>query len=492
MPEAATTRSRFLDYLRKSGLVDPGRLESYLRSLSANGPLPEEPNKVAACFIRDGLLTNFQAQQLLRGRYRNFLIGKYKVLEPLGAGGMSKVYLCEHQMMRRRVALKLLPVDRIGDASSVGRFHREARAVAALDHPNIVRAHDIDSQGDKLLYLIMDYVEGVNLHDLVKKRGPLEPAQAANYICQAAAGLQHITEAGLVHRDIKPGNLLLDRFGTVKILDLGLARFQDDRDDNITRNYDNRAILGTADYISPEQALRSSHVDIRADIYSLGATFYFLLTGQAPFESSTVAQKLLNHQMKPPKPVTEHRPDLPAEMVAVVEKMMAKSPDGRYQQPREVMEALAPWSGVVIPPPDAADLPQLSPAAQRAIGSPSSTTGPTTPSAGLSSTIHPAPVITPTERTPVPPARKSSKMPRRTERPAPAPASGKKRSAKPPAPAEPIIVRRTPVQTRRWPEWSLKATQALARWPGWSPKVKVTLLGLLGVAAGVALVIWLK
>jgi serine/threonine protein kinase len=387
MPEPATTRTRLLDYVRKSGLIDPGRLDGYLRSLAESGPLPDDPPRVAACFVRDGLLTTFQAQQLLRGRYRNFMLGKYKVLEPLGTGGMSKVYLCEHVVMRRRVALKLLPADRIDDPSSVGRFHREARAVAALDHPNIVRAHDIDSQGDKLLFLIMDYVDGVNLHDLVKKRGPLGPDRAANYVRQAALGLQHIADAGLIHRDLKPGNLLLDRAGSVKILDLGLARFQGDHNDDLTGRYDHKAILGTADYIAPEQALRSSNVDSRADIYSLGATLYYLLSGRAPFESQSAAQKLLSHQLRDPEPLTAFRSDLPAGLRAVVSRMMAKAPKDRYQSPRQVADALAAWSGEAALPPDPEDLPRLSPAAQSPSGA-SSSTGPGTPNGHLSETMR--------------------------------------------------------------------------------------------------------
>ena len=223
--------------------------------------------------VRDGLLTHFQAEQFLQGKWRRFTIGKYKVLETLGAGGMGSVYLCEHKLMRRRVAVKVLPAAKAEDPAALERFYREARAVAALDHPNIVRAYDID-QDENLHFLVMEYVDGASLQEIVKKSGPLDVLRACHYIRQAAVGLQHAHEAGLVHRDIKPGNILVDRTGTVKILDMGLARFFHDEEDMLTKKYDEN-VLGTADYLAPEQALDSHGVDIRADIYSLGATFYF-------------------------------------------------------------------------------------------------------------------------------------------------------------------------------------------------------------------------
>src|SRR4029450_13349026 len=211
---------------------------------------------------------------------KRFTIGKYKVLEKLGAGGMGQVFLCEHELMRRRVAVKVLPTAKAEDQASLERFYREARAVAAVDHPNIVRAYDID-QDENLHFLVMEYVDGTNLQDLVKKVGPLDPIRACHYIYGAAVGLQHAHEIGLVHRDIKPGNILVDRSGGVKVLDMGLARFFNDEEDILTKKYDEN-VLGTADYLAPEQAVDSHGVGIRADIYSLGGTFYFMLTGQTP------------------------------------------------------------------------------------------------------------------------------------------------------------------------------------------------------------------
>jgi tRNA A-37 threonylcarbamoyl transferase component Bud32 len=357
---APTNADELLDLLQKSNLVEEQRLRAYVEKMRAAGAVPTDPSKLAGYLVRDALLTFFQAEQLLQGKYKRFSLGKYKVLEKLGSGGMGTVFLCEHKLMRRRVAVKVLPVPKAEDRASLDRFYREARAVAAVDHPNIVRAYDID-QDDNLHFLVMEWVDGTNLQDLVKKFGPLDPVRACHYIYGAAVGLQHAHEIGLIHRDIKPGNILIDRSGVVKILDLGLARLTHDTDDQLTRQNDEN-VLGTADYLAPEQALDSHTVDIRADIYSLGATFYFLLTGSPPFPEGSVAQKLIWHQNRPPRPIKALRTDVPDTLIAVIEKMMAKDPQKRYQTPAEVMQALSGWVATPIPPPADRELPALSPA----------------------------------------------------------------------------------------------------------------------------------
>lgn len=352
----------FLELVRKSAVVDEKRLTAYLDKLRATAALPAEPTQLARQMVQDGLLTYFQADQLLAGKWKRFTIGKYKVLERLGAGGMGSVYLCEHKLMRRRVAVKVLPTAKAEDPSSLERFYREARAVAALDHPNIVRAYDID-QDDKLHFLVMEHVDGASLQEIIKKTTFMDVLRAAHYMRQAALGLQHAHEtAALVHRDIKPGNILVDRNGIVKVLDMGLARFFLDEEDVLTKKYDEN-VLGTADYLAPEQALDSHGVDIRADIYSLGATFYFCLTGKTPFAEGTVAQKLIWHQTRQPKPIRSLRPEVPEDLVAVIDKMMAKDPGQRYQTPQAVAEALAPFTQTPIPPPPENEMPQLSLAA---------------------------------------------------------------------------------------------------------------------------------
>jgi serine/threonine protein kinase len=361
MPAPSTT-NEFLDLVQKSGVLDEKKLDAYLDKLRAASLLPAKPTEMAGLLVRDALLTHFQADQILQGKWRRFNIGKYKVLERLGSGGMGSVYLCEHKLMRRRVAVKVLPTAKAEDPSSLERFYREARAVAALDHPNIVRAYDID-QDEKLHFLVMEYVDGASLQEIVKRSGAMDPLRVAHYIRQAAFGLQHAHEsAGLVHRDIKPGNILVDRNGIVKVLDMGLARFFHDEDDIITKKYDEN-VLGTADYLAPEQALNSHEVDIRADIYSLGATCYYCLTGRTPFAEGTVAQKLIWHQTRQPKPILTLRTGVPPELIAIVDKMMAKDPNQRYQQPLAVADALSALTQLPIGLPTEDEMPRLSPAA---------------------------------------------------------------------------------------------------------------------------------
>ena len=219
---------------------------------------------------------------------------------------MSSVYLAEHVLMQRRVAIKVLPKDRVEDSSYLARFHREAQAAAALDHRNIVRAYDVDNDGSNH-YLVMEYVEGRDLQHIVKEDGPLDYAAAAEYIRQAAEGLAHAHQAGLIHRDVKPANLLVDQKNVVKVLDLGLARFTDESKASLTVAFDEN-VLGTADYLAPEQALDSHGVDARADIYGLGCSLYYLLTGHPPFPGGTLPQRLMMHQKQPPPSIYRRPP----------------------------------------------------------------------------------------------------------------------------------------------------------------------------------------
>jgi eukaryotic-like serine/threonine-protein kinase len=341
MPTAPVAAADFVALVQKSGLLSAAQLDDFLKR---NAPLPESPKQVAQLFLKDGLLTRFHAAHLLSGKHRGFILGQYKILQQIGAGGMGVIFLGEHVGMGRKVAIKVLPASRAADRESLERFYREARVVAALDHPNIVRAYDANKSGSDVHFLVMEYIEGESLEERVRRKGPLPPQEAASFISQAAAGLQHAHEKGLVHRDIKPHNLLLDKNGIIKVLDMGLARFFDDPNDALTRELADGAVIGTADYISPEQAVDSHDVDIRADIYSLGCTFYFFLVGSPPFGDSSVTQKLLAHHMKDPTAIHLLRPEVPEEMSAVIARMMAKHPDDRYQSPADVIAAVAPWT----------------------------------------------------------------------------------------------------------------------------------------------------
>ncbi|MEJ5342215.1 MAG: serine/threonine-protein kinase [Thermogutta sp.] len=336
------TVEQFLDLLKRSQLVETDQLQKVVKQwLPPEGSSSLTAEELAEKLVEAGLLTRWQAGKLLEGRYKGFFLGKYKLLDHLGTGGMSSVYLAEHVLMQRRVAIKVLPKHRVNDASYLARFHREAKAAAALDHPNIVRAYDVDSDGTNH-YLVMEYVEGQDLQRMVREKGPLPPHMAAEYIRQAAEGLHHAHQAGLIHRDIKPANLLVDKKGVVKLLDLGLARFSDDDRASLTLAYDEN-VLGTADYLAPEQAIDSHRVDLRADIYSLGCTLYFLLTGHPPFPEGTLAQRVMKHQREMPPDIRNERPDVPDDLVAICMKMMAKKPSARYQSAAQVADALRLW-----------------------------------------------------------------------------------------------------------------------------------------------------
>ena len=277
--ETVMSNSALLDALRQYRLLDAAQLEE-LEALAGRFP---DPKALAGELIRRGWLTPYQANQIFAGRGCELLLGSYVLLERLGEGGMGQVFKAQNWKLGKIVALKLIRKERLAKPDAVRRFQREVRAPPRLcRHPNIVHAYDAD-EIDGTHLLVMEYVEGAtDLARLVKQNGPLPVAQACEYIRQAALGLQHAYERGLVHRDIKPHNLLLTADGqTVKVLDMGLARLDplpgDDRSATMTQE---GAVMGTPDYIAPEQALDSHTVDIRADLYSLGCTFYYLLTGK--------------------------------------------------------------------------------------------------------------------------------------------------------------------------------------------------------------------
>jgi serine/threonine protein kinase len=352
----ALSAPNLLKIVRDHRLVDPDRLEPVLKTLPPEAADSTDPKVLAEALIANRLLTKFQTALLVQGKSRTLTIaGKYRLIDRLGAGGMGLVYLCEHLKMKRPCAVKVLPHKNAAEPGQLDRFLREAQAAAALKHPNIVQAYDID-QDNGVHYLVMEFVDGADLDRLVTKIGPLDARRAAYYVAQAALGLQHAAERGIVHRDIKPSNLLLDRDGTVKILDMGLARLSG-RGGGLTERFDANAVIGTADYIAPEQALNSHEVDGRADIYSLGCTFYFLLAGHAPFKDANVTQKLLMHQMREPAAIQTVRPDVPPRMAAVLGRMLAKDPANRYQLPIEVAEDLAPWTDPPPPPPTEDEIP---------------------------------------------------------------------------------------------------------------------------------------
>lgn len=336
------TVDKFLECVRRSELVTEDRLAPALASLKESTPAVfDEADQLAKKLIELKLLTQWQAEKLLEGKSSSFRLGPYKLMRLLGAGGMSTVFLAEHTLMQCLRAIKVLPASRVNDSSYLQRFRQEAIAASRLNHPNIVQTYDI-SQHKIHHYIVMEYVEGRDLQNVVKESGLPDYVTVANYIRQAADGLGYAHQSGLIHRDIKPANFLVDKRGVVKLLDLGLARIVDDLAPSLTIAHDEN-VLGTADYLAPEQAIYSHGVDHRADIYSLGCTMYYLLTGHPPFPHGSLQQRIHSHQNKSPASIYEERPDAPQALVDVCERMMCKSPEGRYQQASDVSAALKSW-----------------------------------------------------------------------------------------------------------------------------------------------------
>ncbi|HTU21158.1 MAG TPA: serine/threonine-protein kinase [Gemmataceae bacterium] len=337
--------------LLRTHLLERSQIAEVASSLQNRFP---NPKSLAGELIRRGWLTPYQVNQIFQDREGDLLLDSYVLLERLGEGGMGQVFKARNWKLDRLVALKVVRKDRLGDAEAIRRFQREVRASAQLNHPNVVHAYDSGECGDRHFY-VMEYVEGIDLARLVRRDGPLPIEQACDCIRQAALGLQHAVERGLVHRDIKPHNLLMTRSSDgqtlIKILDMGLARLDHGGDPlesgTMTRE---GVVMGTLDYIAPEQARNAHLADTRADLYSLGCTLFFLLAGRPPFHGGTPTERLLKHQIDPPPPVARFRPDVPPSLAAVLERLLAKRPEHRYQTPAETAAVLAAvLSGAPVP-----------------------------------------------------------------------------------------------------------------------------------------------
>ncbi len=330
---------RLLDLLRQSNLLTPEQLAALAREPAADA---DDPQLLAKFLVQKRWLTRFQISQVLQGKAKALVLGAYRVLDCIGEGGMGNVFKAHHVPMNRTVALKLIRKEKLANPGAVRRFYQEAQTAAQLIHPNIVLAYDAGQLGARH-FLAMEFVDGIDLARLVRKSGPLPVIQACDYIRQAALGLQHAYERGVVHRDIKPANLLVTAGSpaVVKILDMGLARLATaNQTSGVTHD---GAVLGTPDYLAPEQALDSKNADIRSDIYSLGCTFYFLLTGRPPYQGGSLTEILLKHQMEPLVPPEKVRSDVPPAVGVIVGKLLAKRPEDRFQTPAEAAASLEPF-----------------------------------------------------------------------------------------------------------------------------------------------------
>ena len=340
--QKSITVEEFLKRIADCGLFAAESLQQLTSRLKSQEPFANGRD-VGNWLVNQKHIAQGQLEILLKGIDCPLVLGSYEILDEIGAGGMGQVYKARHREMNREVALKTLKSSLTATSESAQRFQREVEAAARLVHPNVVVAHDA-GESDSIRYLVMELVEGQDLSSLVRESGPLPAPEAIDCIVQAAEGLKYAHQRGVIHRDVKPGNLLLDNDGVVKVLDLGLARFNEP---DIASAADAEPltsagmVMGTADYMAPEQASETRHADERADIYSLGCTLHFLLTGKRVFPAKTLWQTLSSHAEKPTPSLRDARADVPLELDEVFQRMLAKKADERFQSMQEVVDALA-------------------------------------------------------------------------------------------------------------------------------------------------------
>jgi serine/threonine protein kinase len=333
----------FLDNLLRMKLLTASLAGQFLQANAPNLPELKNASLVGEALIRSGLLTQYQLDRLYSGTTHGLVLGSYRVLARLGSGGMGTVFLGEHMMMRRRVAIKVLPVDDDCPSSHLDRFYAEMRVLAQLQHPNIVMAFDsgrvpAQSGFPQLLYLVMELIDGCNMEQHVRLHGPVAIAQACNWIRQAASGLQEAHNRELIHRDVKPSNLLLTKNEQVKLVDFGLVR---QFSLGLT---DPRSTIGTLAYMPPEQSTDPTSVGSQADIYSLGGTLFWLLTGQPPYPPATSLIKAMQQiRDESPRRLRTLQPDAPPALEAILLRMLDRDPMRRPPMALSVMKLLEPF-----------------------------------------------------------------------------------------------------------------------------------------------------
>ncbi|MBX9626011.1 MAG: serine/threonine protein kinase [Gemmataceae bacterium] len=410
--------------VRDSGLVPPDDFPSVEQELTALG---EDPPAVMRHLVQAGRVTVHQLRKVVHGKTAELFVGPYVLLDKVGEGGMGKVYKGRDSRTGRLVGLKVVRPHLLANPVVRGRFHREVQTAHALKHRHIVEVFDSGEDAGRH-YLAMDFVDGIDLSRLVREYGAVPVPEACEYLRQAALGLQHAHDQGIVHRDVKPSNIIVsgERFHPaqteptlVRILDMGLVRWvgfeeEDHPGTDLTRD---GTVVGTPDYMAPEQAKNSKAIDHRADLYALGGAFYFLLTGKPPFPDGSPIEKILKHQIEPPPPLQAARPDVQDGLARVVRKLMSKKPAARFGSAAELAEVLQPftWFRPDDRAPNFTPLPAGAPPAPQTLSGGSSTavptplrpkpTVPTTPKpktpAPKPSTV-PQPLVTATDRTPSP------------------------------------------------------------------------------------------
>jgi serine/threonine protein kinase len=332
----------FLRLILRSGLLSKEQLQTSLKSLPAEQRCQTLP--VAEHLVKQGKLSRFQARKLMQGSQRGLVLGAFQILAPIGRGGMGTVYLARDHRSGQLLALKVLPPDRARSEERIlERFRREMEMSQKVSHPHLAWTFEYGVR-DGIHFLAMEYIPGKSLHRLVADQGPLNVERAARLGREVASALEHLHDQGLVHRDIKPANIMVTPHDHAKLLDLGLALVRGETGGNREVIGGQGYVVGTMDFIAPEQTADPTLVDGRADLYSLGCTLYYALTGQLPFPGGGNKEKMQRQRDEKPRPVLEFNRDVPVAFVDLVERLMAKAPQDRFQSAAEVEEALRPWA----------------------------------------------------------------------------------------------------------------------------------------------------
>jgi serine/threonine protein kinase len=341
----------FLKSVLKSGLLDSEQLESAVRA--APPDIQAAPEALAEHFVKSGKLSRYQASKLLQGTVLGLVLGPYQILSPLGKGGMGAVYLARDSRDLKLVALKILPPKKAREEQRyLARFQREMDLSQRVAHPNLAQTYEAGVY-QEVNYIAMEYIPGRNLYRLVTQEGPLAVPRAARLFAEIANGLDHAHLRGLIHRDLKPSNILITPNDHAKVLDLGLALIQGELPDDLAVVGGQGYVVGTMDYIAPEQVEDAAKVDVRSDIYSLGCVLYFALTGRPPFPGGDTRQKITRHRTEEPIPIMDVIPAIPPAFATFLRRMMAKNPEDRPTSCDAVRAELLKWStGEPVPPMD--------------------------------------------------------------------------------------------------------------------------------------------